>query len=229
MPPRWRHSPDHLVRALIIGLSFAGGAVDAGTYLGLGRVFPANMTGNTVLLAIAVARGTGTEAARSGLALGTYCVGVAVGTLILRDRDRDRWPAGAAATLALEAVTLAALLVGWEAFGLAPRYGLIAAAAAAMGAQSAAVRVSHVGGVTTTYVTGTLTTFVARMVTVLKRAPDDAPPSPARPGESWLVYGLGALAGAFAQTAWDAGVMAIPLVLVSASTLVALFRRRTQE
>lgn len=41
----------------LLGLALAAGGVDAATYLGLGRAFPANMTGNTVLLGVAVARG----------------------------------------------------------------------------------------------------------------------------------------------------------------------------
>src|SRR5947209_4569301 len=47
---------------LLLALAFSAGGVDAAVYLGLGHAFPANMTGNTVLIAIAVARGGGGDA-----------------------------------------------------------------------------------------------------------------------------------------------------------------------
>lgn len=218
---------DRTVRAVLLALSFAGGTVDAATYLGIGHVFPANMTGNTVLMAIAVVRHGDTELVRAAVALGAFCVGVAVGTLALR--DTGRWPQTAALALGLEAGLLAIVLGSWEGFGLSPRYWLIAIAAVAMGTQSAAVRALHLGGVSTTYVTGTLTTAVARLVARMTSAPPRAPASPALPGESWIVYALGALAGGFAEHSWQGRVMAIPLALVLASTLTALWRRRTEE
>jgi len=211
----------------MLGLSFAGGCVDAGTYLGLGHVFPANMTGNTVLLGIAIAQATGTEAARAAVALGAFCVGVALGTALLR--SDPRWPWVARLSLTFESVALAALLGFWSGLGLAVRFALIALAAAAMGTQSTAVRASQVGGVTTTYVTGTLTTTVARTVKRLLRRPEPGNPSPVLPGESWAAYALGGLVGALAETAWHAGVMAIPLAIVLASTAGAWARRTGKE
>src|SRR5438477_9198953 len=54
-----------LARALLV-LTFTTGLVDAVSYLGLGRVFTANMTGNIVLLGFGVAGSGG--AARPGTA-----------------------------------------------------------------------------------------------------------------------------------------------------------------
>jgi hypothetical protein len=47
-----------LTRALLV-LTFSTGLVDSVSYLGLGRVFTANMTGNIVLLGFGVAGGVG--------------------------------------------------------------------------------------------------------------------------------------------------------------------------
>ena len=47
-----------LARALLV-LTFSTGLVDAVSYLGLGRVFTANMTGNIVLLGFGIAGGGG--------------------------------------------------------------------------------------------------------------------------------------------------------------------------
>jgi uncharacterized membrane protein YoaK (UPF0700 family) len=215
------------VRLVVIALSFAGGTVDATAYLGLGHVFPANMTGNTVLMMIAVARGGSTELSRAAVALGAYCVGVALGTALLR--HTSRWPRTAVITLSAEGAILALTLACWAAFGKGAHYGLIAGAAVAMGCQSAAVRASNVGGVSTTYVTGTLTTTVARVVERLRGVAQGAPASPALPGESWVVYACGGLAGAFATLAWHAGSLAIPLGLVLASAVTALTREQIEE
>jgi len=46
---------DPLARALLV-LTFTTGLVDAVSYLGLGRVFTANMTGNIVLAYVPIAR-----------------------------------------------------------------------------------------------------------------------------------------------------------------------------
>jgi uncharacterized membrane protein YoaK (UPF0700 family) len=84
--------------------------MDAITYLGLGHAFPANMTGNTVLLGVAVARGDGTAGVRSAVALGGFSLGVIIGALIVGNRS---WPARSASALLLESIVLLALLVGW--------------------------------------------------------------------------------------------------------------------
>jgi len=221
-------SPTVGVRLIMLALALAGGTVDAGTYLGLGHAFPANMTGNTVLLTIAVAKGTGAELVRSAAALGGFCLGVAGGTALLREGAR-RWPQGAWATFALETLALALLLACWLVFGVGTHFGLIAAASLAMGAQSAAVRASKVGGVSTTYVTGTLTTGVSRVVRRLLGTTSADPPSPALPVEAWVAYALGGLAGAFAERAWHAWEMVIPLALVVLVTGLALRPGPTQE
>src|ERR1700743_1077014 len=48
----------HPLALTYLGLTFVTGLVDAVSYLGLGRVFSANMTGNVVLLGFGIA-GTG--------------------------------------------------------------------------------------------------------------------------------------------------------------------------
>jgi uncharacterized membrane protein YoaK (UPF0700 family) len=65
---------------LLLALMFAAGAVDAFSYLGLGRVFTANLTGNIVLMGIAVGQGNALSTIRSGLALVGFTVGVVLGT-----------------------------------------------------------------------------------------------------------------------------------------------------
>ena len=203
--------------------------MDAATYLGLGQVFTANMTGNTVLLAIAVAEGSGAAAARSGAALAGFCAGVALGALS-RDPEESRpWPARVWVALVLDLLALAALGIGWGLAGAHPasgvRYGLIVASAVAMGLQSAATRAAPLSGISTTYMTGTLTRAIEGAVSRARpRARESERATDFRAG-TWVVYLCGALAGAFAERAWHAGSVAIPLVFTGAVTLLAVVLR----
>ncbi len=65
-------------------LTAAAACVDAISYLGLGRVFTANMTGNTVLLALAAVQGEARSTVRSVAALLGFAAGAAAGALIVR-------------------------------------------------------------------------------------------------------------------------------------------------
>jgi uncharacterized membrane protein YoaK (UPF0700 family) len=221
----------------LLALALAAGAVDAASYLGLGRVFTANMTGNTVLLGVALARGSGGDAARSAAALGGFCLGVVIGVSIIRGR-KGTWPLSTWEPLVLEAAALAGLLVAWAAVGVGPaRYALIAVSGLAMGAQTAAARAAPTGGVNTTYVTGTLTNAIARLVEharlrLARRASvADRPATgagaaqgPALPGGVWLTYAVGAVGGAFGERAWHSGVIAVPLAIVCGVLATALWR-----
>jgi uncharacterized membrane protein YoaK (UPF0700 family) len=206
----WQADP---TKVWLLALAFAGGCVDAVSYLGLGRVFTANMTGNTVLLAVALARGSGGDAARSSVALGGFCVGAAVAILLIPRTDLP-WPRRASVALLLEVIALVAWLVLWAVIGTRDiRYELIAIAGVAMGAQSAAVRSSDARGVNTTYMTSTLLNAIAGLVHRARGTPELGQ-GPSLPGAAWLTYGLGAVAGAFAERSWHAGVLGLPLAIV---------------
>jgi uncharacterized membrane protein YoaK (UPF0700 family) len=68
---------------MLVLLSAAAGCVDAVSYLGLGHIFTANMTGNTVLLGLSLGQADWHAALRSGVALVGFIFGVAVGTVIV--------------------------------------------------------------------------------------------------------------------------------------------------
>ncbi len=229
-PSRTARLAGALRRLGLPGLAFAAGSVDAATYLGLGHAFPANMTGNTVLLGVAVARGEGRDGLRSAVVLVAFVLGVTAGTILRGARaDRD-WPRNATLALVAEGVVLAGLLAGWLAAsppaGVA-RYVLLGAAGGAMGLQSAAAREASDQGVATTYMTGTLTNAVAgltrRALAAWRHRPlagDDGELA----GAMWLVYGAGALVGALGEVGAGAAVLAIPTVLVAATAAAARAR-----
>src|SRR3954471_22855808 len=76
--------PDRLHVGLMLTLSFTTGIVDAVGYLGLDRVFTANMTGNVVILGMALAGADDLPVLGPALALAGFLGGAAVGGRVLR-------------------------------------------------------------------------------------------------------------------------------------------------
>jgi Protein of unknown function (DUF1275) len=67
-----KHGP---LPALLVAMTLVTGLVDAFSYLVLGHVFVANMTGNVVFLAFALAGAPGFSIFASLVALGTFVLG----------------------------------------------------------------------------------------------------------------------------------------------------------
>src|SRR6266699_7073135 len=73
----------------LLGMTAVTGLVDAVSFLSLGRVFTANMTGNIVLLAFATARVSGLSMARSLTALLAFLVGAILGGRVIARASAD--------------------------------------------------------------------------------------------------------------------------------------------
>src|SRR5260221_11247688 len=67
----------------LLGMTAVTGLVDAVSFLSLGRVFTANMTGNIVLLAFATAHVSGLSIARSLTALLAFLMGAILGGRVM--------------------------------------------------------------------------------------------------------------------------------------------------
>lgn len=67
--------PGRSLLTTLIVLTAVSGLVDAVSYLGLGHVFTANMTGNVVLLGFAAAGASGFSATACLTSLGAFLVG----------------------------------------------------------------------------------------------------------------------------------------------------------
>src|SRR5436305_8200132 len=77
-----------LTQALLV-LTFTTGLVDAVSYLALGRVFTANMTGNVVLLGFGIAGSGGLPVVAPLISLLSFVLGAtAGGTLVKRMAER---------------------------------------------------------------------------------------------------------------------------------------------
>ncbi|HEY7849484.1 MAG TPA: YoaK family protein [Ktedonobacterales bacterium] len=151
---------------LLLLLAAVAGYTDAISYVALGNIFAANMTGSTVLLGLSLAQGHRAFALRAGTALAGFLVGVASGSTLIRRRVSGRiWPRAVTLALAVEVGVMALFSALGILLGTRDQHGvvylLIALAACAMGIQSAAVRSLGVADISTTYLTGTWVALMA--------------------------------------------------------------------
>ena len=149
---------------LLLALTAVTGVVDAFSYLVLGHVFVANMTGNVVFVAFALAGAKGFSLASSLLALGAFLIGAFVGGRLARPlaMHRGRLVTGAASIeVALTAGALVVNFVLGHRGGGAGQFLLIGLLGSAMGVQNAAARKLAVPDLTTTVLTLTITGMAA--------------------------------------------------------------------
>jgi uncharacterized membrane protein YoaK (UPF0700 family) len=148
-------------------LSATTGLVDAVSVLGLGKVFTANMTGNIVFLAFAVAGAPGFAIAPSLVALLLFLVGAAAGGRIHKasgPTNLRRWAMMTAVAEAALLAAAAAVAIDYDAATLSPapnHYAAIGFAALAMGLRNATMRQLKAPDLTTTVLTMTLTGIAA--------------------------------------------------------------------
>jgi uncharacterized membrane protein YoaK (UPF0700 family) len=159
-----RDGKDGLLPPLLVALTAVTGLVDAFSYLVLGHVFVANMTGNVVFLAFALAGTGGFSVLASLLALACFALGALAAGRLARSLSSRRElllgvTAGAQALLLLAAVIIAAVTA--QPVPAALRYTLIVLLSAAMGAQNATARKLAVPDLTTTVLTLTITGIAA--------------------------------------------------------------------
>ncbi|MEU9060992.1 YoaK family protein [Streptomyces sp. NPDC048430] len=214
VPPKGdRHGP---LPPMMLVLTVVTGLIDAVSYLALGRVFVANMTGNVVFLGFALAGAPGLSAPASIVSMVSFLTGALgggrLGTRFAAHRGR-LLTATTAVQAVLVAVTVVVVAVSHGEVTSPVRYTLIVLLGIAMGMQNAVARRLGVPDLTTTVLTLTLTGLAA-----------DSPPAGGaapRPGRrilSVLAMFLGALAGGLILR--HAGLLlvlslALPLLVVT--------------
>jgi uncharacterized membrane protein YoaK (UPF0700 family) len=154
---------------LVVLLSVLSGATDATGFLAFGHAFTSVMTGNMVLVGIAVGTRDGSAIGLIMTAIVSYVAGVAAGSRVAgQPQDGDGpWPPAVTRALTLELALLAGYAVVWWSLDSHPSHGwfalLLAFNAAALGVQSSAILRFGTSGLSTTYLTGTLITVVSRL------------------------------------------------------------------
>ena len=151
-----------LVR-LLLAMTVVTGLVDAVSYLALGRVFVANMTGNVVFIGFALANAPGFSLVASLSALAGFLLGAATaGRLIDRVARRTAlFALGTAAETVLLAAATLVVIVRRDDLGGSWSYLVAGLAALALGLQNGVVRHLAVPDLTTTVLTMTLTGIAA--------------------------------------------------------------------
>ena len=235
--------------SMLLLLTLAAASVDAISYLGLGHVFTAMMTGNTVLLGLALAQGEVLAALRSILALIGFSVGVFVGAMIVeRESYPAEWPAVVTVALTFETIILAIFAANFtllDSIHGGMIFLLIVLSAFAMGVQSAAVRRLGVPGIATTYITGTLTSLMVDLLGWLRFVAAQRPASKTAERSEvkripWdqrvgilagvvTLYCLGALIGGVLQLYSASLAPLFPLGAVMLVVVNAVIRQRHQQ
>jgi len=176
---------------LLNALTISSGVVDAVSFLALGKVFTAFMTGNFAFLGMAIASATGSttygvvapRVISVLAALAGFAVGVFLATKIVRQhapKDEQAtgivWPERTTFALGFSLLAHLCFVVIWLATSARPGFSVIPVLLAvwglAMGMQSGAVRKLDVGGTFTTAATATFI-FLASNVRYLPLMSDE--------------------------------------------------------
>ncbi|WP_218034702.1 YoaK family protein [Acrocarpospora corrugata] len=197
-----------MLKSAILTLTVVSGLVDAVSFLGLGSVFCSAITGNIVLLGLALGGASGFAVWPHFVALAAYVAGAVAGAFLGR-----AGPGWLRAALAVEAVLLASATV--MAFAGVSAYALIVVLAFAMGIRNLTTRRLGVPNLTsTTVMTTTVTSMIAGLP--LMGGHD---PHVGRLAASVVALICGVVAGGWLVVhhgiAWPLAIGTVPVVLLA--------------
>jgi uncharacterized membrane protein YoaK (UPF0700 family) len=201
--------------AVLLTLTLVTGVVDAVSFLGLGHIFTANMTGNVVFLGFAAAGAAGLSVARSGAALAAFAAGAILAGRMHAERR-------ASIAFAVEAALLgaSAAIAAGSGDDLTRRgtvlYAVIILTGLAMGIRNATVRKLGVADLTTTV----LTLGIAGLAADSTLA-GGANPGWTRRSASVVTMFVGAALGAWLLRTSAAGALGIAATISAACALAA--------
>ncbi|HLM59996.1 MAG TPA: YoaK family protein [Pyrinomonadaceae bacterium] len=214
-----KHNRFEPLPVLLLVLTITTGLLDAVSFLGLGRVFTANMTGNVVFLGFALGGASGIAVTSSLIAIGAFVSGAVLGGRIGKiyaGEELRKW------FLTVALIESGLLLVaGFVALGfnietqstVFQLYAVIVLTAAAMGLRNSTVRQINVKDITTTVLTLTLTGIGADSTLA-----GGANTNIARRVSSVALMLAGAALGAFLL--YRSGGVSLPLFVCGASVLI---------
>lgn len=153
-----------LDNSLVIILTLVSGCADAISFLALGEVLTAAMTGNTVFLGLSLVHANGLKPIGYIIALGGFMLGVAVAATILRKKRNET---------GVNPIVIGAMgleLAAFVVFGIltsshvSNQFLLVIVLSFAMGVQGTLARRIGVNGVPTTVITSTTTGLIESLV-----------------------------------------------------------------
>jgi uncharacterized membrane protein YoaK (UPF0700 family) len=203
-------------------LCFVAGYVDAFGYIVLDRVFAANMTGNTVLLAIAAAKGELVLMRAYILTLAAFFLAAVAGAILRRLSGR-----------AYLTLILAAGLLFVASVAEADRTWTLAFLAAAMGLQGASISRFGPAGLQTVVVTGTIVRLAEELIQIFVKASHGAATQEDRSTSvlfalAWIFYAVGAGAGTIALVFLEAPLVVPGLLLLAVAADLAIERQASK-
>jgi uncharacterized membrane protein YoaK (UPF0700 family) len=204
---------------VLLVMTAVTGIVDAVSYLGLGHVFTANMTGNVVLLGFRLGGAAGISLSRSVIALVSFMLGAVAGGRMGRRLNPRQWRISG---LLVEAGLLfVAAGISFKAgapndTNAAMLNGVVASTAIAMGLRNAVVRKLGVADLTTTVLT----------LTIAGLAADSALAGDSNPRWRRRCAGIvSMLTGAAAGAVMVRFSLTVPLLVCGAIAMVCAFAR----
>jgi uncharacterized membrane protein YoaK (UPF0700 family) len=162
IPKVYKRGRDLWTRDLLLNaLTVSSGAIDAISFLALGKVFSAFMTGNIAFLGLQVAGAGGPGHVAIFASMVAFALGVFASTRIVKNSEGSgTWPQRVTIALGISLIAHAAFVALWLASNGKPSvdvaHVLLGCWGFAMGMQSAAVRTLRVEGIFTTAATATI-------------------------------------------------------------------------
>jgi len=157
---------------MLVLLSCVAGSVDVMSYYRLGNVFTSNMTGNTILLGLAIGQGKLASSLHSLVALLGFFSGALIGASIVENTQKG-WSYYLTLSVTIETIIIFMLVLIWfeepQVLTNLVLYTSILLAAIAMGIQSATIRHLKIPGVVTTFITGTITSIGMSVINGVRR------------------------------------------------------------
>jgi uncharacterized membrane protein YoaK (UPF0700 family) len=205
----------HRTVGALLALTAVTGLVDSVSYLRLGRVFVANMTGNFVFLGFSADKHSGLSPVASIIAIAGFVLGALAGGRLASQLDHEprRWLsvaiAAEAAVLIVAAVLTAVGVLPFRGHG---NYATIVVLAVALGLQNSTVRHFAVPDLTTTVLSLTLTGLAADSTVV-----GGSGSKPHRRVGSIAAMLVGAAGGALLLQSSTSGVIGVAAVLTTAA------------
>ena len=164
-----------LLGAVTVILTAAAGAIDVVTFFAFNQVFASTMTGNLVLLGLGLGQQEWGQVVDNVCAIGGYCSGLVVGTLVCGIAMRRLpWRNAIGIALTVELALLIAVGAVWWGVDDASPIGrvrvivLVVGSGLAMGVQAAAMRYIGPAGTPTSFLSGTVTNWVSSMAELHK-------------------------------------------------------------
>lgn len=224
-------------------LTWVAGFVDAVGFVSLGRIYTANMSGNSIAIGIGAADQNWPEMLRRLWPVAFYVMGLLLCRILLEIGARERIRAIASLAFAGEMALLMPACLASAGHAAARSYFYIALLALAMGVQNAALTRFSSMTLHTGFVTGTLVKCAeesakfltwcfdqvrkpgASLTAVLARAPEQRPLRIALGlAVIWLLYVIGACCGTLGQHIERLHSLIVPIACLATLVLIDVWR-----